>query len=218
MKLIVLGGTGATGRELVDLALREGHDVTAYGRRTGSLPVDHPRLRTVTGDVSDAAALTETVRGGDAVVSTLGPSRGPGTLRGNTLIDTSTEALVSAAQDTGVSRVVVLSAFGVGESLRKASAVAQLVYRTLLADAFRDKVRGEARLTSSALDWTLAYPVTLTNQPPAGSYAATPLAETGRLPGLPRIARADVADFLLRAATSDAHSRETVVLSPARRR
>jgi hypothetical protein len=67
---------------------------------------------------------------------------------------------------------------------------------------FADKAAGERILTGSGLDWTLAYPVLLTNEPASDRVGATDLADLDRLPGLPRISRADVAGFLLTAGWS----------------
>jgi uncharacterized protein YbjT (DUF2867 family) len=213
--LFVLGATGATGREVVRQAIGAGHRLTAYGRRPGDLPVDDPALTIVTGDVTDVEALAVALPQHDAVISTLGVPRGPRTLRNNTLIARSTRALVGAADRTGVRRVVMLSAFGVGDSYQKASLFARFLYRTVVADIFRDKQEGESTLRASDLDWTLAYPVTLNNKPGAGSYLAIPLEATADVPGLPVLPRADLADFLIRAAGDDTYVRQVVVLTPA---
>ncbi len=49
-------------------------------------------------------------------------------------------------------------------------------------------------IRSSTLDWTLVYPVVLTNTPATGKYIA---AETLTMKGLPKMSRADVATFML---------------------
>jgi putative NADH-flavin reductase len=215
VKLFVLGATGATGREVVRQAIGAGHRLTAYGRRAGDLPVDETALTIVTGDVTDVEALAVALPQHDAVISTLGVPRGPRTLRNNTLIATSTRALVSAADRAGVRRVVILSAFGVGDSYPKASLFARFLYRTVVADIFRDKQQGESTLRASDLDWTLAYPVTLNKKRATGSYLAIPLEATADVPGFPVLPRADLADFLIRAAGDDTYVRQVVVLTPA---
>lgn len=215
MNLFVLGATGATGREVVRQAIDAGHRLTAYGRRAGDLPVDDPALTIVIGDVTDVDALAAALPHHDAVISTLGVPRGPRTLRNNRLIATSTRALVAAADGAGVRRVVMLSAFGVGDSYPKASLFARFLYRTVVADVFRDKAEGESILRSSDLDWTLAYPVTLNKKPGTGTYLATPLEETGNIPGFPVMPRADLAEFLLRAATDNTYVGQIVVLNRA---
>ncbi|MER6154285.1 hypothetical protein ABT147_01945 [Streptomyces sp. NPDC001868] len=62
-------------------------------------------------------------------------------------------------------------------------------------------------------DWTLVYPVLLTAKPASGTARAVDLAALDRLPGPPRISRADVAAFLLEAAVNGSWSRRTAVLT-----
>ena len=83
MRLLILGANGRTGREVVAQALRAGHHVTAFVRRTDGLPASAPALSTVIGDVvRDEGAVAAALHGTDAVVSTLGngllPDQRPG--------------------------------------------------------------------------------------------------------------------------------------------
>jgi putative NADH-flavin reductase len=208
MKFLVLGATGATGGLLIEQALADGHDATAYVRDPERL-APRERLTVVAGNVRDADAMAEAMHGTDAVISTLGLGRArkPGNL-----ITDSTRAIVEAAKQADTPRVLIMSAFGVGDSLPKASALARLMYSSGGRAIFADKAAGERFLTSSDLDWTLAYPVLLTNKPKSGRYQTIDLAELTRLPGMPRVSRADVAAFLLSAATDGTWSRRKVVL------
>ncbi|MFH0176480.1 NAD(P)-dependent oxidoreductase [Streptomyces cacaoi] len=212
MKFLVLGATGTTGTLFVERATAAGHEVVAFVRDASKLaPGD--RLTVVEGDVRDARALAEAMRGTDAVVSTLGLGKVKDP--GNLIADT-TRALVRAAEETGTKRVLIMSAFGVGESLAKASAFARFLYNSGGRATFADKIAGERILTASGLDWTLAYPVLLTNKPATGDVRAVDLTALDRLPGLPRISRADVAAFLLDAAVEGSWSRRTAVLTTGR--
>jgi uncharacterized protein YbjT (DUF2867 family) len=55
-RLLVLGGTGGTGREIISQALDSGHEVTAFVRNAGRLEVGHDHLRVLTGDVTEGSA------------------------------------------------------------------------------------------------------------------------------------------------------------------
>src|SRR2546428_8116376 len=57
VRVLVIGATGGTGRQLVQQALDQGHQVTAFVRRPSKLPVQHPNLRVVKGDVLDYASV-----------------------------------------------------------------------------------------------------------------------------------------------------------------
>jgi putative NADH-flavin reductase len=118
--------------------------------------------------------------------------------------------IMSAMQAASVKRIVLMSAFGVGASRRDAPLMPRLMYCTLLRAIFDDKEKAEERLRSSSLDWTIVYPVLLTNGPRTGHYRA---GERLELHGLPTISRADVAHFMLAEITSPRYLRKTVVLS-----
>ena len=62
MKLAIFGATGGTGRQLVEQALADGHQVTAFVRRPAVLKVRHDRIRIVAGDVRDAAQVESLLR------------------------------------------------------------------------------------------------------------------------------------------------------------
>lgn len=72
MKLVILGATGGTGRQLVEQALAQGHAVTAFLRNPAKVTRPHHNLRMVQGNVLDENALEKAIEGQDAVLSALG--------------------------------------------------------------------------------------------------------------------------------------------------
>jgi putative NADH-flavin reductase len=207
MKLLVLGASGGTGRELVRQALELGHEVTAFVRNPQKLPITHARLRLAIGDVlTHPTAVDEAVRGQEVVVSSLGVRR---PLPGG-LFSRSMPTIVSAMQRHAVKRLIVVSSFGVGETARGASLLQRFMYRVLLGEIYADKLASEDFLIRSDLDWTIVYPVLLTNGPRTGRY------RTGeRLPmrGVAKIARADVAHLIVTQLVQGAFIRQRVVIS-----
>ena len=78
MELTIFGATGATGTSLTGQALAAGHQVTAVVRDPARLSVpDSPRLRVLTADLMDPAAISPAVADADAVFAVFGP-RGTG--------------------------------------------------------------------------------------------------------------------------------------------
>lgn len=72
MRILILGGTVFVGRAVTDAALTRGHGVTHFNR--GKSAPDDPRVETLHGDRTDAAALGRSVGGRtwDAVIDTSG--------------------------------------------------------------------------------------------------------------------------------------------------
>jgi uncharacterized protein YbjT (DUF2867 family) len=211
MKILILGATGATGTLATDAVIASGNEVVAVTRTVGKL-ASRNGLKVVQGDARDADTLARAAEGVDAIISTLrvGSTRKP-----NDLIRDTTRAVVTAARRTGITKVVVQSAFGVGSSYSKGSLLLRLGYR-LAPAVFIDKAAGEKVLMDSPIRWTIAYPGLLTSGPVSGKLTVTDLADVTRLPGLPRISRADVAEFLLAATTDDRWSRRIAVLTVRR--
>jgi uncharacterized protein YbjT (DUF2867 family) len=207
MKFLVLGATGRTGVLFVKKALDQGHQVTALVRRADAT-VDS-RTQIVSGDVTDAAVIATAARGHDAVISTLGVKSARET---PTLVTDTVRAVIASAKTSGVDRFVVVSAFGVGDSLAKASFLVGPIFRTVLRKTYADKAASEVLLRASNLKWTLEYPGAL-NDKDITRYTAVTLEDAAKLPIFPSTSRANVAEFLLHSAVQDTFIRQTVIVT-----
>ncbi|GGQ90871.1 NAD(P)-dependent oxidoreductase [Streptomyces aurantiogriseus] len=196
MNLLILGATGPTGRHVVDLALQSGDRVTVLARRPEALEDLADRITVVAGDATSQHDVAKAMAGQDAVISALGRST---SVRADDLFTRASAAVIGAAREMGVSRLVWLSSFGVGDTFRSASAVQKVMYRTFLRNIYANKEISEKAIRSSGLDWTLVYPTMLTKDPAKGTYL---VGERLPMKGNPTISRADVADFLHKAAHS----------------
>ncbi|MEU4125947.1 NAD(P)-dependent oxidoreductase [Streptomyces virginiae] len=133
---------------------------------------------------------------------------GPGKDYRSTLATRTAGPVLEAMAAAGVRRLVWLSALGSGGTVRRQSlfqaGASRLVMGTLMAD------KGVA---GSDRDWTIALPVMFGNgrTVPGGYETIPPDGTRGRVGG--RIGRADVADFLLRAATGGQRIRRRVILT-----
>ncbi|HEY5835327.1 NAD(P)-dependent oxidoreductase [Streptomyces sp.] len=220
MRILVLGANGATGRLIVAQALDAGHEVTAFVRAAAKAPAPRPGLRVVIGEVTSGQSgqsgqsghntVTAAVTGQDAVISALGSERSLKGLLAPTVIREATALVVRAMEQAGVGRLVFLSAFGVGDTARRAPAPLRLMYGVFLGRVFADKSAGERVLRASRLEWTLVYPVMLTNGPRTRGYRH---GENLQPTGLAKVSRADVADFMLRETAEREYVRKTVVVA-----
>jgi uncharacterized protein YbjT (DUF2867 family) len=69
MRLFILGANGRTGTELVDLALKQGHQVTAFVRSPEKLAIVDTRLHVIKGSLGDVEGM-RTPRKPDAAPET----------------------------------------------------------------------------------------------------------------------------------------------------
>jgi putative NADH-flavin reductase len=199
VKLIVFGATGGTGRELVAQGVAAGHAVTAFVRDPAGL--DAPGAAAITGDALDPAAVGAAIRGHDAVLSALGTRP----WRHVDICSRGTAAIAAGMAATGVRRLVAMSSLGVGDSrLGGIARLGAVVLRRSLAD----KQRMEDELAATALDWIVVRPGMLTGGAPRGGWRT---ATDGSLTG-GRIARADVAAFMLQQLAAETWLRQRPVL------
>ncbi|MEV5491231.1 NAD(P)H-binding protein [Streptomyces bobili] len=206
MKFLVLGATGRTGSLFVKKALDQGHQISALTRKPGA-NVDR-RAEVVVGDVTDATVIAKAAQGHDAIISTLGVKSARET---PTLITDMVRAVIESAKRSGVDRFIAVSAFGVGDSLAKASFLVGPIFRTVLRKIYADKAASEVLLRASDLKWTLEYPGALNDRAATG-YNEVVLEDVRKLPVYPSTSRSQVADFLLRAAVEGTYIRQTVVV------
>lgn len=68
MRVLVTGGNGSVGRELVPALLARGHRLVVLDRELGALPRSHPALELIPGGVEDAAAVAQAARGAEAII------------------------------------------------------------------------------------------------------------------------------------------------------
>jgi len=210
VKFLLLGATGRTGVLFNKKALDQGHQVTALVRRADAT-VD-PRTRILSGDVTDATVIASAARGHDAIISTLGVKSARQT---PTLITDTVRAVIASAKTSGLDRFVIVSAFGVGDSLAKASFLVSPIFRTVLRKTYADKAASEVLLRASDLKWTLEYPGALNNGD-STRYNAVSLEDVTKLPIYPSTSRANVADFLLHSAAEDTFIRQIAVVTDAK--
>lgn len=194
MKLTVLGGTGRIGRLIVEQALAAGHDVTVLLRDPHKLGPIAERVQVIRGSVSDPAAVRVAVAGADAVISALGPD-------GNTAdqvmaLRDGMRTLIGAMRDAGVPRIVNLSGAAVdapGDHKPVIDRLASRIVRLVSGHVVAAKQAEFDELLSSGLEWIAVRPPLVTDGPRTGRYrAGLDVLHPGA-----RIARADIADFML---------------------
>lgn len=211
MKIVILGATGATGRLLVEQALTRGDQVVAYVRNPYGIAAN-PGLEIVVGALDDTLALKDAVKGADAVLVCLG-THGKRMSKTVDLMQKSVPSIIKAMKEANVLRLVLLSAYGVGDTARTAGLIARIAYQTVVGAIYQDKERSEAMLPGSGLKWTRVYPVILTDGPLADAVEVRPMTQVRKVAGLPKVSRADVARVMLDAARDDRTIGQTLLVS-----
>ncbi len=188
MRIIVLGANGRTGSQLVRLALDRAADVTAIVRSEDKcLDLEDDNLTTMFGDPCDPKFLSRAFRGMDVVVSTLG-GRTP-TKTATSVYYRSAEAIVEAARDTGLERVLVTSTALLFPPRSLLDRLLPMIVRNTVSNARKM----EQTLAGADISWTIARCGFLTDKDEYGYRA-----EIDRLPGNgSSVPRKGLASFLI---------------------
>lgn len=184
------------------LSVEAGHDVTVMVRPGADFhPV--PGVRVIRASALQPDQIAGASRGRDVVLSCIGPQRvqpfNPwSALRPPAHVaELSARALVEGLRESGVRRVVAISAAGVGDSRPRISTLMRwLIEHSTIGPMYDDLHSMEETFRRSHLDWMAVRPVTLMNGGPTNKTR-----EVDRYYATSSISRADVAARMLQEAT-----------------
>ncbi len=189
-RVLIVGASGRTGRHLVAGALARGLAVTAlvpHGAPPDLLPAEVVRAE---GNVLQAATLAPAVRGQDAVLCVLGPRTGSPP----TLCSEGTLHLIAAMKGERVARLVIVTGAMIGHPTEGLGWLYRALREAVPEGALADRRLQESLVTASGLDWTIVRPPRLTD---GASHGHWRVGEAIHLGAFARIARADLAEFML---------------------
>jgi len=151
-KIAVIGGTGKAGRYLLQQLVSEGFKVRALTRNPGKVE-ETELVEKVTGDVTVYESVYNLVDGCDAVISTLGQTKGE-----NPVFSMAAKNIVRAMEALKIKRYIVLTGLTLdvqsdnkGFRTRMKSLVMKLLFRSIILD----KQQEYKILQDSTLDWTI---------------------------------------------------------------
>ncbi len=209
MNILIIGGTGATGRELIKQALEQGYKVTALVRNPNKLKVTNRDLKILKGNVLDSASIHAAMAGQDAVLSALGHKR---FFVYTDILSKGTSNIIQAMNDHKVKRFICITTLGINDSRFKLGLYYTLfVIPLILFFYFIDKAKQEKIIMNSNLDWTIVRPVQLTNGKKTGRYKHGD--KIGHYILTKMISRANVVDFMLKQLTANSYIKKSVGLS-----
>lgn len=108
LHIALTGATGFVGRHLVARLLAEGHEVSALVRDNAQANLD-PRVKTVVGDLSSAAALAELMSGADVLIHVAGAIMAMNRAAFFDVNAGGCQRVAEAAQAASVKRVILVS-------------------------------------------------------------------------------------------------------------
>ena len=186
LKLVILGATGGTGRELVRQALARGHDVTALARDPSRIESSATGvLHRIKADVRDPASIAAAIGPSSTVLSALGATGGD-----SGVLSAGARALEAA----GAGRILWLGAYGTGPSARAAGWATRALL-SLMGARLADKVQADALVLG--LGGVVFHAGPLSDAGISASRRTVPLRDAPRRFFPARVSRATVAAAML---------------------
>ncbi len=216
MRMAILGGTGRTGQWILKEGVECGHELIALVRSPDKIAEPSPRLRFVKGSPMNIDDVRKAVKGVDAVLSALNINRSSDlpwakVTSPKDLISASIKNAIDAMHEEHVKRIVVISAYGVGETKKNIGALGRLfLYGTNIKYAYLEHERQEQLLAASDLDWTALRPTFLNSKEEIKEVIAS-------INGVPKpagsLSRRNLARFMLDCAEKELHVRQAPTVS-----
>lgn len=205
----VFGATGGTGAHLVAAARQRGWGVRALcrpGRRLGSRDSEIVALY---GELTDPAALAETVSGCQAACCVFGP-RPPHT---DVFCAAATHAIIQALARAGITRLISQTGAMIGPYPQNRTLPFELMAKLFARQrpaAAADRWQQEVAVRESGLEWTVIKPPRLTDGPASPRVRAGPDLRVGLTS---KIGRADLANLIVSELVEARFRRETVFVA-----
>ena len=168
MKILLLGATGRTGKLVLEAAIKKKFSIHIFVRKTETIK-PHENLKIFKGSPQNLEILKNAAQECDAIISVLNISRKSdfpwSPLRTpNDFLSETISKMISIAEKEKIKRIVVCSAWGVGETKKEIP----FWFRWLIACsnigiAYKDHEKQEKLIIDSNLDWTIVRPTGLTN-------------------------------------------------------
>jgi len=153
IKIAVIGGTGKSGKYLVQQLLKKEFSVTLLLRNPENFDTQNPLLKIVKGDARNFESVLLLLQDCDIMVSTLGQPKGE-----PTIFSTATGHIIKAMQHYKLSRYIVTTGLNVNTPTDAKSDKVQMATRWMydhFTETTYDKQKEYELLAQSDLDWTM---------------------------------------------------------------
>jgi putative NADH-flavin reductase len=205
-RIVVFGGNGGIGRQVVEHALQRGHPMVAVVRNPQAFAVSHPELTVRKADVMMPETLRGLLEEEDIVISAIGKN----STRETTLYSDGDKHILEAMTAAGAARLFVISASGLEVNPSHnwmIRWVTKNILQRILRHMYADLLRMESLVKASEVQWTIIRPPRLTDGKVTGKYRYS---IGSFLKNGTKISRADVAHCMIDAIDNRDFFRNTV--------
>lgn len=151
--IAVIGGTGKSGKYLVQKLLNKGYSLKLLLRNPENFILNNPLIEIIKGDVRDGEAVHSLINSCDVVISTLGQPKGE-----KSIFSDAAKNIIQAMNDYGIKRYIVTTGLSVNTEVdcknNHVKMATEWMYQNY-PETTSDKQKEYELLSESSLDWTL---------------------------------------------------------------
>lgn len=202
LNILIVGGTGRVGSQIVTYALHDRHHVIVLVRTPEKIQINHENLTIIQGNVLNKDDIVRAMYGIDAVISALNTD-------GATTLSESMPFIIEAMENEGIQRIITIGTAGILQSR-----ITPNLLRYQSSESKRKSVRAAEEhhkiydmLKQSKLEWTIVCPTYLPDGERVGNYRT----ESNYLPeGGVKISVPDTAEFAFSQIKSNDYKKTRV--------
>ena len=165
LNILILGGTGRVGSQIVTYALHDRHHVTVLVRTPEKIQINNENLTIIQGNVLNKDDIVRAMHGIDVVISALNTD-------GTTTLSESMPLIIKAMENEGIQRIITIGTAGILQSRTTPT-----VIRYQSSESKRKSNRAAKEhhkvydiLKQSTLEWTIVCPTYLPDGERLGEY------------------------------------------------
>ncbi|RHW34035.1 NAD-dependent epimerase/dehydratase family protein [Lysinibacillus yapensis] len=169
MNILILGGTGRVGSQLVNYALEDKQHVTVLVRTPEKIQINHENLTLFRGNVLNKDDIIRAIYGIDVIISALNTD-------GGTTLSESMPFIIEAMEKEGIKRIITIGTAGILQSR-----ISPKLLRYQSSESKQKSVRAAQEhnkvydmLQQSNLEWTIVCPTYLPDGERLGKYRIEP--------------------------------------------
>lgn len=153
MNIAVIGGTGKAGSYLVKHLVRQGYSVRLLARNPLKLTHHDPLIEVIHGNARDYPSVYQVLKGCDAVISALGPSKGES--------DTCSVAvghIIKVMHELNITRYIEVAGLAIDAPDDRKGFQTRMIVKILkwfFPQVINDRQRGYMLLAATDLNWTI---------------------------------------------------------------
>ncbi|TBL75718.1 NAD(P)-dependent oxidoreductase [Paenibacillus thalictri] len=211
MNLTLFGASGAIGQIVMEHALKNGDNVTAYVRKSGSLNHSHPKLHIVVGELDNQPLIEKAIANADIVISTLGPALDTSRKLNGTPIANGHEVIMRTMEKLQKQRFITLATptvRSVEDNKNFSTIVPGIMAKLLFPNGYREMKKIEQLFKQSALDWTIVRIINPNVKHNGIGYRIS----LGDEPAKMAVSRENVGEFMYRTASEHLYIRKMPII------